>query len=102
MSGLLLIFIIFLFLIFATTITKKSTKDLDKKIFEIQESIRVLENKHELALLDYNVLTTPKKLMEYQKKYFEDDLVQKNLEDLKWLKINKKLIEIENLNNFDD
>ena len=98
----LLIFIPLLFLIFATTITKKSTKDLDKKIFEIQESIRVLENKHELALLDYNVLTTPKKLMEYQKKYFEDDLVQKNLEDLKWLKINKKLIEIENLNNFDD
>ena len=98
----LLIFIPLLFLIFATTITKKSTKDLDKKIFEIQESIRVLENKHELALLDYNVLTTPKKLMEYQKKYFEDDLVQKNLEDLQWLKINKKLIEIENLNNFDD
>tara|TARA_B100001029_G_C14604024_1_gene205456 strand:- start:11 stop:316 length:306 start_codon:yes stop_codon:yes gene_type:complete len=98
----LLIFIPLMFLIFATTITKKSTKDLDKKIFEIQESIRVLENKHELALLDYNVLTTPKKLMEYQKKYFEDDLVQKNLEDLKWLKINKKLIEIENLNNFDD
>ena len=88
----LLILIPLLFLIFATTITKQSTKDLDKKIFEIQESIRVLENKHELVLLDYNVLTTPKKLMEYQQKYFEAELVQKNLEDLKWIKINKNSI----------
>jgi hypothetical protein len=98
----LLILIPLLFLIFATTITKQSTKDLDKKIFEIQESIRVLENKHELVLLDYNVLTTPKKLMEYQQKYFEAELVQKNLEDLKWIKINKNSIETDNLSNFND
>ena len=98
----LLILIPLLFLIFATTITKQSTKDLDKKIFEIQESIRVLENKHELVLLDYNVLTTPKKLMEYQQKYFEAELVQKNLEDLKWIKINKNSIETDNSSNFND
>ena len=97
-----LIFIPLLFLIFATTITKRSTKDLDKKIFEIKENIRVLENKYELALLDYNVLTAPKKLMEYQKKHFETDLVQKNLEDLNWIKINKNLIKIENSTNFYD
>ena len=77
-----------IFLIFITTITKNSTKQLDKKIFETKENIRALENRFELELLDYNFLTSPKKLMEYQTKFFENNLIQlkisniKNLEDL--------------------
>ena len=67
----LLLFIPVIFLIFATTITKNSTKQLDKKIFEIKENLRVLQDKFELEMLEYNYLTSPKKLMEYQKKYFE-------------------------------
>ena len=55
-----------IFLIVATTFTKNSTKKLDKEIFEIKENIRALEDKYELALLDFNYLTSPKKLMEYQ------------------------------------
>ena len=89
-----LIFLIpVIFLILATTLTKNSTKQLDKKIFETKENIRFLENRLELVLLDYNFLTSPKKLMEYQTKFFENNLIQlnisniKNLEDLK--KINK-------------
>ena len=78
-----------IFLILATTLTKNATKQLDKKIFETKENIRVLENRLELVLLDYNFLTSPKKLMEYQSKFFENNLIQlninniKNLEDLK-------------------
>ena len=78
-----------IFLILATTLTKNATKQLDKKIFETKENIRVLENRLELVLLDYNFLTSPKKLMEYQTKFFENNLIQlnisniKNLEDLK-------------------
>ena len=78
-----------IFLIFTTTLTKNATKQLDKKIFETKENIRVLENRLELVLLDYNFLTSPKKLMEYQTKFFENNLIQlnisniKNLEDLK-------------------
>ena len=78
-----------IFLILATTLTKNTTKQLDKKIFETKENIRVLENRLELVLLDYNFLTSPKKLMEYQTKFFENNLIQlnisniKNLEDLK-------------------
>ena len=85
-----LIFLIpVIFLILATTLTKNATKQLDKKIFETKENIRVLENRLELVLLDYNFLTSPKKLMEYQTKFFENNLIQlnisniKNLEDLK-------------------
>ena len=84
-----LIFLIpVIFLILATTLTKNSTKQLDKKFFEAKENIRALENRLELELLDYNFLTSPKKLMEYQTKFFEKNLIQlkisniKNLEDL--------------------
>jgi len=50
-------------------------------------------------LLDYNYNTSPKKLMEYQNLYFENDLIQKNIEDLKWMKIINGEIEIEKITN---
>ena len=37
----LFFFIPVIFLIFATTVTKNSTKQLDKKIFEMKENLRV-------------------------------------------------------------
>ena len=92
-------FIPIIFLIIATTITKDSTKKLDKKIFEIKKNIRILEDRHELVLLDYNILTSPEKLMEYQQLYFEDNLIQKNIENLNWVEIKDEYLEIESLNN---
>ena len=71
-----------IFLIFATTLTKNSTKKLDKKIFQIKENISILEDRYELTLLDYSILTSPKKLMEYQQFYFEEKFVQKKIESL--------------------
>ena len=98
----LLLFLPIFSLIIATTITKNSTKKLDKQIFQLKENLRALEDKHELLLLDYNYLTSPRKLMEYSKKYFENELIQKNLEDLNWLKINDEQIEIKKFVNFND
>ena len=77
-----LFFIPIVFLIISTTITKNTTKKLDKKIFDIKENIRVLEDRYELVLLDYNYLTSPKKLMEYQKQFFDKELIQKDIKDL--------------------
>ena len=77
-----LLFLPVLFLIIATTVTKNSTKKLDRKIFETKENIRVLENRFELVLLDYNFLTSPKKLMEYQSTFFENNLIQLNINEL--------------------
>ena len=79
----ILIFIPIILLFISTTFTKNSTKHLDKKIFEIQENIRALENKYELVLLDYNYLTSPNKLMEYSQKYFDEELKKKEIKDLK-------------------
>ena len=66
----LLFFLPIIFLIIATTFTKNSTKKLDKKIFDANENLRVMHEKYELVMLEYSYLTSPKKLMEYQKKYF--------------------------------
>tara|TARA_Y100001935_G_C17285504_1_gene500101 strand:+ start:466 stop:738 length:273 start_codon:yes stop_codon:yes gene_type:complete len=77
------IFIPIIIIIISTTITKNSTKKLDKKIFATQEDIRALEDIYELVLLDYNYLTSPNKLMEYSKIYFEEDLKKKEIIDLK-------------------
>ena len=88
----LFFFIPVIFLIFATTVTKNSTKQLDKKIFEIKENLRVLQDKYELVMLEYNYLTSPKKLMEYQKKYFDEELLEADIENLNWIEIKNKEI----------
>ena len=87
-------FIPVIFLIFATTITKNSTKQLDRKIFETKENIRVLKDKYELEMLEYNYLTSPKKLFGYQQKYFENELFEADIENLNWIEIKNSKIEI--------
>ena len=92
MKKIILIFSI-LFLIVVTTFTKNSTKKLDNQIFSIRENISVLKDKYELVLLDYNFLTSPKKLLEYQSKYFETDLIHLDITQIKEIKEeNNKLV----------
>ena len=96
----LFFFIPVIFLIFATTVTKNSTKQLDKNIFEMKENLRVLQDKYELVMLEYNYLTSPKKLMEYQKKYFDNELLESDIKNLNWIEskneevIIKKILDI--------
>ena len=84
-------------LIFATTLTKNSTKKLDKEIFQLKENIRILEDRYELTLLDYSILTSPKKLMEYQQFYFEDKFLQKKIENLRKIKFLNDKLKIEKM-----
>ena len=82
MRKLILILSIFFLLIF-TTIIKNSTKEIEKKIYNTKENLRVLKNKYEMVLMDFNYLTTPEKLMEYQSKYFEKELSEIDIKNLK-------------------
>ena len=93
----LFFFIPVFFLIFATTITKNSTKKLDKKIFETKENLRILIEQYELVLLEYNYLTSPKKLMEYQKKFFDNELFEADIESLNWLEIKNDNVKIKRI-----
>ena len=86
----ILLFIPIIILIISTAFTKNSTKKLDKQIFETQEDIRALNDIYELVLFDYNYLTSPNKLMEYSKIYFDKELKRKEITDLKIFKFNNE------------
>ena len=89
--------ILIIVLIFFTSIIKNSTKDIDAKIFNIKEDIRLLNEKYELVLLDYNYLSSPKKLNEYQKKYFENELVSIDIRDIREIDFNSKDVSVKEL-----
>ena len=82
------------FLIIATTITKNSTKNLENQIFITKENIGILKKKYEYVLLDFNALTAPQKLIEYQSKYFENDLVITEINEIKEVKIKDNKLNI--------
>ena len=89
--------ILIIVLIFFTSIIKNSTKDIDAKIFNINEDIKLLKEKYELVLLDHNYLSSPKKLNEYQKKYFENDLEPIDIRDISQIDFNSKEVLIKEL-----
>ena len=99
MRKLILILSIFFLLIF-TTIIKNSTKEIEKKIYNSKENLRVLKNIHEMELLEFNYLTTPEKLMEYQSRYFENELDQVDIKKLKKIKLKKNQLEIKEFIDF--
>ena len=86
-----------LVLILATTVTKHSTKKIDKEIFNLKEDIRFLTDQYELVLLDNNYLSSPQKLLEYQQKFFENELVPVDIQNLNQIKFNNKKISIKKL-----
>ena len=94
MKKLILILSIFFLLIF-TTITKNSTKEIEKRIYNVKENLRILEQKYELVLLDYNYLSSPQKLMEYQSRYFENDLNEIDIINIKKLAVHGNKVQME-------
>ena len=82
MKKLLLAFTIII-LVLSTAIIKNTTKKIEDKIFSYKESVRLLKSDLENIRLEYNYLSSAEKLLEYQSLYFEDQLVQKKIEDIK-------------------
>ena len=99
MRKLILLLSIFFLLIF-TTIIKNSTKEIEKKIYNTKENLRILKNKYEMVLMDFNYLTTPEKLMEYQSKYFENELDEVDIKKLKKITLKKNQLEIKEFIDF--
>ena len=81
-------FIVILILILATSLVKNSTKEIEDKIFMVNENIRSLKSELGDVLLEYNYLSTPDKLIQYQSQFFEKDLIKIDITKIK--KINKK------------
>ncbi len=88
MKKLFLAFVIF-FLVLSTAIIKNSAKKIEDEIFTAKENIRVLKSEFENISLEYDYLSSAEKLLEHQALYFEDELIQKNLNNIKIYKISK-------------
>ncbi len=84
-----------IFLLIFTTITKNSTKKIEKQIYDSKENLRLLKKKYEMVLLDFNYLSTPKKLLEYQSRYFENELIQMDITNFKKIILINNKIQVE-------
>ena len=78
MKNAIFTFIILSLIIF-TTLIKNSSKEIDKEIFKLEEDISILKNELEMLKLEHDYLTSPKKLTELQKLYFEEELINYDL-----------------------
>tara|TARA_B100000886_G_scaffold161407_1_gene110041 strand:- start:516 stop:821 length:306 start_codon:yes stop_codon:yes gene_type:complete len=91
-----LVSVIFL-LILLTAIIKNTTKQIEDELFTIKENLRVLKSEYENILLEHDYLSSAEKLLEFQSLYFEDQLIQKNINNIKIYNISKNQKRIEEL-----
>ena len=91
MKKFLVILLIF-FLILSTAIVKNSTKRMDDEIFVLQENIRSLKKDFENIILEHEYLSSAEKLLKFQNLYFDDELIKKDIQEIK--------IIIKNLDDF--
>ena len=85
------------FLILSTALIKNSTKRTDDEIFTIKENIRALKKDFENIKLEYEFLSSTEKLLEFQNLYFDDELVKKDINEIKIIDQSTKQLQINNL-----
>ena len=84
------VFVIIFVSILGTSLVKNSTKEIEDKILMVNERITSLKSELGDVLLEYNYLSSPDKLTQYQTQYFEKDLIKIDITKI------KKLIEKNN------
>ena len=84
------------FLVLSTAIIKNTTKQIEDEIFTVKENIRVLKSEFENVSLEYDYLSSAERLLEYQSQYFEDELIQKNINDIKIYNISDDINKTQN------
>ena len=94
MKKIVLVSIVFS-LILVTAIIKNTAKQIEDELFTTRENLRVLKSEYENILLEYDYLSSAEKLLEFQSLYFEDQLIQKSIKNIKIYNIyeNQKRIE---------
>ena len=83
-----------LFLILFTAYIKYSTKRIEDQIFAIKENIRDMKKDFENIKLEHDYLSSAEKLLEFQFLYFDDELVEKDIRNIKIINMMKKETEI--------
>tara|TARA_Y100000816_G_scaffold284631_1_gene263190 strand:+ start:1497 stop:1766 length:270 start_codon:yes stop_codon:yes gene_type:complete len=82
--------IIIIILINLTSFIKTTTRELEAKIFNSEEQIKILIEKKELILLENNFLSSPERLFEFKKKLFDKKLIPLKLEKFVFVEKNEK------------
>ena len=90
------VFAIIFVLILTTSLVKNSTKEIEDKILMINENISSLKSELGDVLLEYNYLSSPDKLTQYQTQYFEKDLIKIDITKIKKLTKKKNHIKLKN------
>ena len=85
MNKILTVSLIF-FLILFTAIIKNSTKKLDDEIFVLNENIRSLKKDFGNIKLEYDYLSSAEKLLEFQNSYFDNELIKKDILEIRTIK----------------
>ncbi|WP_020169677.1 hypothetical protein [Candidatus Pelagibacter communis] len=92
-----LVVAVILVLILITSLIKNSTKEIEDQIFIVKENIRPLKSELEDILLEFNYLSSPEKLVQYQTQYFEKDLIKIEIMNIKEIFKNNETLEIKDL-----
>ena len=85
-------------LILFTAFIKNSTKRIDDEIFVVKENIRILKKDFEKNKLEYEYLSSAEKLLEFQNQFFDEKLVQKDIQEMKIIYNNLNLEELTLIN----
>ena len=96
MKKIVLVSIVFS-LILVTAIIKNTAKQIEDELFTTKENLRILKSEYENILLEHDYLSSAEKLIEFQSLYFEDQLIQKNIKNIKIYNISKNQKKIKNL-----
>ena len=96
MKKIVLVSIIFS-LILLTAIIKNTAKQIEDELFTTKENLRILKSEYENILLEHDYLSSAEKLLEFQSLYFEDQLIQKSIKNIKVYNISKNQKNIKNL-----
>ena len=88
--------VVIFFLVLSTAIIKNTTKQIEDEIFTAKENIRILKTEVENLSLEYDYLSSSERLLEYQSQYFEDELIQKNISDIRVYNISNDVNKIQN------
>ena len=71
MKKYILVFVI-AFLVITTSIIKNSTRELENKIFNSNEKIKILINRKEIIKLQNDYLRSPQRLFEFKNKFLDN------------------------------
>ncbi len=96
MKKIILVSTIFSLILF-TAIIKNTTKKIEDELFTIRENLRVLKSEYDNIMLEHDYLSSAEKLLEFQSLYFDDQLSQKNIKNIKIYNTSKNKKQIEEL-----